>query len=89
MNPALKEVLGEMAYPSLGGIPPETPVDIIDVFRRNEAVPGIAQEALARSPRPKALWFQLTVRHPVSGPRLKEAGVEFVQDRCIMLEHRA
>ncbi len=88
VNPALTEALGERAYPSLAAIPPETGVDVVDVFRRSEAVPAIVDEALARSPRPRVLWLQLTVRHPGSGPRLTEAGVGFVQDRCLMSEHR-
>ena len=88
VNPALTEALGERAYPSLAAIPPETKVDVVDVFRRSEAVPAIVDEALARSPRPRVLWLQLTVRHPGSGPRLTEAGLEFVQDRCLMSEHR-
>ena len=88
VNPALTEVLGERAYPSLESIPPEIGVDLVDVFRRSEAVPALVEEALSRSPRPKVIWLQLTVRHPESGPRLREAGVEFVQDRCLMAEHR-
>jgi hypothetical protein len=88
VNPALKEVLGETAYPRLGAIPPEVRVDIVDVFRRSDAVPEIVEEALARSPPPRAVWLQLTVRHPESGPRLQASGVEFVQDHCIMQEHR-
>jgi predicted CoA-binding protein len=88
VNPALKEVLGERAYPSLAAIPPEVQVDLVDVFRRSDAVPGIVEEALARSPLPKAIWLQLTVRHPESAARLQDAGVGFVQDRCVMVEHR-
>lgn len=88
VNPAVQEVLGQRAYPSLKDIPPDVTVDIVDVFRKNEAVPGIVEEALSRAPLPKAVWLQLGVRDDASAAKVEARGVEFYQDLCIMVQHR-
>ena len=88
VNPALREVLGETSYPSLSEIPADVVVDIVDVFRKSEAVPPIVEEALRRRPRPRAIWLQLGVRHPEAAHQAEAAGVPVVQDLCIMQQHR-
>ncbi len=88
VNPAVSEVYGQRSYPSLKEIPSDVKVDIVDVFRKSEAVPGIVEEALSRSPPPKAVWLQLGVRDDPSGPKVEARGVGFVQDLCIMVRHR-
>lgn len=83
VNPALNEVLGETCYPDLEAIP-ET-VDMVDVFRRSEFVPHIADQAIAI--RAKSLWLQLGVRHDEAAEKARQAGLMVVQDLCLKIEH--
>ena len=64
------------------------PVDVIDVFRRPEFLPGHAREILSLSSRPAVVWFQLGIRHDGAAEMLARAGILVVQDRCMMPEHR-
>ena len=62
------------------------PIDLVNVFRRPDFVPGVLEEAIAiQAP---AVWLQLGVRHPLAPQRAKEAGIVLVMDRCISVEHR-
>jgi predicted CoA-binding protein len=83
VNPNVIEVLGERAYASLREVP--LPIDLIDVFRRPEFVPAIVEDAIAvQAP---ALWLQLGVVHEAAARRARQAGIEVVMDRCLMVEH--
>jgi len=84
VNPAVDSVLGLPSYPDLGSI--GAPPDIVDVFRRPEHVPQVAEEAVAVGAR--ALWFQLGVTHPEASLFASTHGLQVVEDRCIMVEHR-
>jgi predicted CoA-binding protein len=64
------------------------PADVIEVFRRPEFLPGHAREILELSWRPTAVWFQLGIRHDGAAEMLARAGLQVVQDRCMMPEHR-
>ena len=86
VHPGLKEVLGEKAYPSLSEAAKEEKIDIVDVFRRPEAVPAIVDEVLALGI--PALWLQETVVHADAARKAREAGVLVVMDKCILKEHR-
>ena len=66
----------------------EDPVDVIDVFRRPEYLPGHAAEILALSWKPAVVWFQLGIRNDDAAEQLARAGIRVVQDRCMMPEHR-
>lgn len=83
VNPAYEEVLGEKAYPSLAELP-EVP-DIVDIFRRRDAIPGVVDEAIAVGA--KVVWFQLGLRHDEAARRALDAGLRVVQDRCLKIEH--
>jgi uncharacterized protein len=83
VNPALKEALGEKAYPSLKEIPEK--VDIVDVFRRSEDVPLVAEEAIAI--KAKVLWMQEGVINDTAAGKAEAAGLKVVMDRCIMVAH--
>ena len=83
VNPALTEVLGEKSYPSLLDIPES--VDIVDVFRRPEAVPEIARQAGQIGAQ--CLWMQLGVANAEAAGIASTAGLIVVEDRCIMIEH--
>jgi predicted CoA-binding protein len=88
VNPTIvgTRILGEPVVPTLADMP--GPVDLIEVFRRPEFLPGHAAEILALSWRPSVVWFQLGIRHDGAAQRLARAGIRVVQDRCMMPEHR-
>jgi predicted CoA-binding protein len=83
VNPKADEVLGEKSYPSLAAIP--FPVDIVDVFRRPDAVPAIAAEAVQIGAR--ALWMQFGVISPQGARIARRGGLDVVMDRCLKVEH--
>ena len=83
VNPRESEVLGEKSYPSLKDIP--FPVDVVDVFRRPDAVPEIARDAVAIGA--KALWLQFGVISAEGAPIAEDGGLAVVMDRCMKVEH--
>ncbi len=83
VNPREREVLGEKSYASLTEIP--FPVDVVDVFRAPDAVPGIAREAAQVGA--KALWLQYNVISPEGAATAEQAGLKVVMDRCMKVEH--
>jgi predicted CoA-binding protein len=86
VNPKLERVLGEPVAPRLAAI--DAPIDLVDVFRDARHLPGHVDEILALPRRPGAVWLQLGIRDDASTARLCEAGIDVVQDRCLMVEHR-
>jgi predicted CoA-binding protein len=84
VNPAIKEALGEKAYASLRDVPEK--IDIVDVFRKPEAVPEIVDEAIAVGAR--AVWMQEGVVHNAAADKARAAGLTVVMDRCLLKEHR-
>ena len=82
VNPNVREVLGELSYGSLAEIPGE--VDLVDVFRRPEFVPGIASEAIRIGV--KAFWTQEGIVSEQSREELVAAGISVVMDRCMKKE---
>jgi predicted CoA-binding protein len=85
VNPRETEVLGETSYPSLTDVPDDIDIDIVNVFRAPNAVPGIASEAVAKGA--KNLWCQFTVISPEGAAIAEEGGMSVVMDRCIKVEH--
>jgi predicted CoA-binding protein len=87
VNPgqAGKEILGRMTYARLGDIP--TAVDMVDVFRASDAVPGIVDETLALAPLPKVIWMQLGVRNAEAAAKAEAAGIRIVMNRCPKIEY--
>ncbi len=83
VNPTISDVLGEKAYPSLKEVP--GPVDIVDVFRRPEDVPPIAEAAAGIKAR--ALWMQLGIVNEDAAKTAADAGLKVVMDRCLKVEH--
>lgn len=84
VNPNADEILGERSYPDLASVP--DPIDVVDVFRRSEAVPEIVEEAIQVGAR--TVWMQEGVIHEEAASRAREAGLQVVMDRCMMIEHR-
>jgi predicted CoA-binding protein len=87
INPgqAGKEILGQMTYARLADVP--VPIDMVDVFRGSDAVPGIVDEVLALDPLPKVIWMQLTVRHDEAATRAEASGIKVVMNRCPKIEY--
>ena len=87
VNPgqAGKEILGRPVYASLKDIP--EPIDMVDVFRGSDAVPGIVEEALALEPRPKVIWMQLGIRNDAAAASAEAAGLKVVMNRCPKIEY--
>lgn len=88
VNPvqAGKTLFGETVQASLSEV--STPVDVIDIFRRPEAVPEIVEEALAMAPRPKVIWMQIGVTHPQAAARAEAEGLVVIQNRCPKIEYQ-
>jgi len=83
VNPALQEdVLGLPIVAELDDVP--GPVDVVDVFRRSDAVPGIVDQAIAIGAR--AIWLQEGVVHEEAAARARAAGLTVIQDRCLYKE---
>jgi predicted CoA-binding protein len=85
VNPKETEVLGQPAVASLADI--AEPVDIVDVFRRSEDTPAIADEAVALGA--KALWLQLGVSNDDAAARATAGGLTVIMNKCIGATHRA
>jgi uncharacterized protein len=86
VNPAASTILGEKAYGSLDEIPPDTQVDVVDVFRRSEDTPAIAEQAVAKGAR--VLWLQEGIVNEEAANKARDAGLMVVMDRCMLKEHR-
>jgi predicted CoA-binding protein len=83
VNPRETEILGQTCYPSLRDVP--VPLDVVNVFRAPDALPGIARDAVAVSAG--ALWCQFGVIN-MEGARIAEdGGLTVIMDRCLKVEH--
>lgn len=67
----------------------DVPVDIVDVFRLGEVIPMHLPDILAMDPKPKQVWFQLGIRNDAVAQELITAGIQVVQDRCTLADHRS
>ena len=83
INPVVPRALGRATLGSVAQI--ERAVDVLDVFRRSDAIPQLADEILALPAplRPGVVWLQSGIRHDGAAQRLAEAGLRVVQDRCL------
>lgn len=82
--PDVTEILGEPVFRSVREI--DDRVDLVNVFRRPSDIPSHLDDLLAA--RPRAVWFQLGIRHDEVAEELARAGIDVVQDRCLMIELR-
>ena len=80
--PEVKEILGQAVYRSIAEIPGE--IDMVNVFRRPRDIPAHVDDIIAK--QPKSVWFQLGIRNDEAAERLARAGIEVVQDRCLLVE---
>ena len=84
VNPKLDSGLGEAAFPNLQSIPEA--VDLVLIFQRSENVPPFVDDAIAIGA--KAVWLQLGIKHETAVNKAKEAGLDTVQNACMLVEHR-
>ena len=84
VNPKYARILDETCYPDLASIPGK--VDMVDVFRKPDAVPGIVEDAIAIGA--KSVWMQEGVVNNAAADRARAAGLVVVMDRCLLKEHR-
>lgn len=66
----------------------DEPVDVVDVFRRSEALPGHLDEILSMVEAPRTVWFQKGIRNDEVARQLEAKGIEVIQDRCMLADHR-
>jgi predicted CoA-binding protein len=82
--PEVTEILGRRVYRRLADIPGD--IDLVNVFRRSHDIPPHLDDILAK--RPRAVWFQSGIRNDAAAETLARAGIDVVQDRCLMVELR-
>ena len=82
--PEVTEILGRPVYRTVSAVPP--PVEMVNVFRRSRDIPPHVDDILAA--RPRVVWLQLGIRHDEAAERFAKAGIQVVQDRCLLVEHR-
>lgn len=80
--PEVTEILGQPVYRRVADVPGE--VDLVNVFRRARDIPAHVDDIIAK--RPKAVWFQSGIRNEEAAEQLARAGIDVVQDRCLMVE---
>jgi hypothetical protein len=82
--PEATEILGRPVYRTVSAVP--GPVEMVNVFRRPRDIPPHVQDILAA--RPRVVWLQLGIRHDEAAETWAKAGIQVVQDRCLLVEHR-
>jgi predicted CoA-binding protein len=82
--PHVTSILGRPVFRKVADVPGE--LDLVNVFRRPQDIPPHLDDIIAK--RPKAVWFQLGIRHDEAARQLVAAGIDVVQDRCLLVEHR-
>ena len=88
VNPSIKEVLGEKAYPDLRSIPKELyPIEVVDIFRKPETVPEIVKAAIAIGA--KVIWMQEGVVNNKAADEARAAGLKVIMNRCIKKTYSA
>ena len=83
VNPNCTSVFGIPSVPSLAEV--EGPIDLVDVFRRPDACEQVTREAIAA--RAHGIWLQLGIRNDPAATLARNAGIDFVQDRCLKIDH--
>ena len=81
--PDVTEILGQKVYRTIAAIPGE--LDLVDVFRRPQDIDQHIDDIIVKHPR--AVWFQLGIRNDAAAKKLVEAGIDVVQDRCLLVDH--
>lgn len=83
VNPKHHTILGMRCYPSLAALP--VAPDIVDIFRRGEAIPALVDEAIAANAG--AVWLQLGLTNSLARAKAKAANIGYVENRCLKIEY--
>lgn len=83
VNPSISTIDGQPVYATLADVP--GPVDIVNVFRQSDFLPGVVDEAIAAGA--KSVWAQLGVEHPEAATKAEAAGLPLVMDTCIKVAY--
>jgi len=83
VRPGVDEILGEKCYSNLSEIPFQ--IDVVDVFRRSDAVMPVVEEAIKIGA--KVVWLQLGIKNAQAEKKAEDAGLLVISDRCIKIEH--
>jgi predicted CoA-binding protein len=86
VNPTTTEVLGRKSYPAVSEIPNDLNIDIVDIFRRSEDVPGVVEDAVKKKGI-KLIWMQLGISNEKAEMKAKENGIDVVYNRCMLEEY--
>lgn len=88
INPghAGKMLFGEKIHADLSQI--DAPVDMVDIFRRSEAVPEIVESALTHLPQLKTIWMQIGVQHAAAAELAQSRGMDVIENRCPKIEYQ-
>jgi uncharacterized protein len=88
VNPVFagEEIFGKVTVSSLTEL--TTAIDLVDVFRRSEALPNHVADILGMKPLPKVVWFQLGIQNDEVAQQLSKAGIKVVQNRCTLADHQ-
>ena len=81
-----KHFFGQLVKSSIDEI--DEPVDMVDIFRRPEAVPQIVDESLAKLKGLKTIWMQIGIKHGSSAQKARKLGLNVIEDRCPKIEHQ-
>jgi len=90
VNPRIDHDLGRKAYPSIADIPDDVQIEVVEIFRPSEETPEIVRQVVERKKRVgdvKAVWLQEGIKHPESRKLAEEAGLEYIEDRCMYKEY--
>ena len=79
------EIEGLKVYARLAEIPEA--IDMVDIFRRQDALAAVVDEAVSLDPKPKAIWMQLTLRDDAAAAKAEAAGMKVVMNRCVKIEY--
>jgi predicted CoA-binding protein len=89
VNPGHAEILGQRSYPTLAAAARDHAIDVVNVFRHSDRAGVVVDDAIALRPAPRLIWLQEGVVDAAAATRAGAAGIAFVMDRCLAIEHRA
>ena len=81
-----KQFFGQLVRSSIDEI--NEPVDMVDIFRKPEAVPQIVDDSLAKLKGLKTIWMQIGIKHKSSAQKARQLGLNVIEDRCPKIEHQ-
>ncbi len=91
VNPNYDEILGEKVYGTLQDVPKEVGIDIADIFRNNEYTAAMVDQVIERvetTGHETAVWTQLEVSSPEAKRKAEEAGLTYIENECMMVQHQ-